>query len=146
MALKCKLHLTTIYWFFSPCNFISMNISVFLISSLLKRDLTFSLSEGKLWNSCMEREGETERVGEKKNISERLSISTLGGKRVCTCLCVHMLVCAHAYRQADPDIAIKTKYQWWRLVTKLSNFQLHSHPVTGRTVYPMFLIKLKYFI
>lgn len=33
---------------FFPCNFISVNISVFLISSLLKRDLTSSLSEGNL--------------------------------------------------------------------------------------------------
>lgn len=104
MALKRKLHLTTIYWFFFLCNFISVNISVFLISSFLKRDLTSSLSEGNLWNSCMEREGETERMRGKKKALVKDFLSVLQGD-----VCVHMHVPAHAHRQAYPDITIKTK-------------------------------------
>lgn len=88
---------------FFLCNFISVNISVFLISSLLKRDLTSSLSEGNLWNSCIERKGETERVGEKKALVKDF-LSVLQGN-----VCVHMHVPAQAHRQADPDITIKRK-------------------------------------
>ena len=117
------------------CNFISTSISGFLISSLLEGDLTFSLSEDVA--------STIQRLKGEKILDWQ---SVLGGRappphvRACTDverLWAHPLqLCQH--NGDRPALG--------RLVTKLNNFQAHTHPVTGRTVYPVFLIKLKSFI
>lgn len=52
----------------------------------------------------MERKGETERVGGKKKALVKDFQSVLQGY-----VCMRMHVPAQAYRQADPDVTIKTK-------------------------------------
>lgn len=60
-------------------------------------------------------------------------------------------LCRYTQTRAQPSTLLGLPVQLRQnnvgdLVTKLNNLQSHTHPVTGRAVYPMFLIKLKYFI
>lgn len=114
------------------CNFISTSISGFLISSLLERDLTFFLLED--WTSVIQ--------------LFRGKFSTCSrcwqrGSVLCACMyrcsCTRRPLSLASQHNRDKIALVN-------LVTKLNNFQLRTRPVTGRTVYPMFLIKLKYFI
>lgn len=105
------------------CNFISMNISGFLISSPLERDLTFSLSEDLTFNDTTSQERESSRF-----------LVRVQRERVST-LCVHLPM--HMDMQPSlPHLATQDKIVFVNLVTKLNNFQLHTHSVTGKNCLP----------